>query len=344
MKAAKGSIPRSLDKPDPAIRFYLFHGPDEGQSQSHGERLLKALGAFRQVMAGNSVRSDPAALVDAAGAMSLFGGKQAIWIQPAGEEIGDAVEALLAAPASENPVVAIGGALRKSSALLKHAEAHPQALSHASYAPEGRNAEAMITDLARVEGLRPEPGVAARLAEACDNDQRIAAQELAKLALYLDASPQRPRDLDHEALDAVGAEMGGDFLRIADLALSGELQELADELARLPHGGNEAIPVLRSLQRRLLMLAPLRARVERGERSGDVMASAGKSLFWKDKPLVEKLLRHWDAGGLARAAERIGTLEREMMREVLRPNSRMPEIEALGEELTAIARVTARKR
>ena len=338
MRAAKGSIPRALDKPDPNLRFYLFHGPDEGQSQAHGERLLKSLGASKQVLGGATVRSDPAALVDAAGAISLFGDKQAIWIQPAGEEVAEAVEAVLAASACENAVIAIAGALRKSSTLLKTAEAHPLALAHASYAPEGRNADAMVTELARTQGLRPEPGVAARIAEACDNDQRIAAQELAKLALYLDASPERPRHLDHDALDAVGAEMGGDFLRIADLALAGELQELADELARLPPGGNEAIPVLRSVQRRLLMVAPLQARVERGERPDAVLASAGKSLFWKDKPLVEKLLRQWDAAGLARVAERTGTLEREMML------AGVPPAEALGEELTAIARAAARRR
>lgn len=338
MKAARGSIPRALDRPDPKIRFYLFHGPDDAQSQAHGERLLKALGASKQMLGGGAVRSDPAALVDAAGAISLFGEPQAIWIQPAGEEVGEAVGALLAAPACENPVVAIAGALKKSSALLKSAEAHPLALAHASYPPEGRNAEAMVSDIARAEGLRPEPGVAARIAEACGNDQRIAAQELAKLALYLDASPERPRELDQGALDAVGAEMGGDFLRIADLALAGEMQELADELMQLPAGGGEAIPVLRSVQRRLLMLAPLRARVERGERPADVMASAGKSVFWKDKALVEKLLRQWDSTGLSRVAERTGALERDMML------SGVPQGEALGEELTAIARQAARKR
>lgn len=338
MKAARGSIPRGLDSPDPNVRLYLFHGPDEGQSQAHGTRLLKALGASKQALAGSTVRSDPAALVDAAGAISLFGDRQAIWIQPAGEEIAEAVEALLGASASENPVVAIAGTLRKTSGLLKTAEAHPLALAHASYAPEGRSAEAMVAELARTEGLRPEPGVAARIADACDNDQRIAAQELAKLALYLDASSDRPRDLDHDALDAVGAEMSGDFLRIADLALAGELQELAEELTRLPPGGNEAIPILRSVQRRLMMMAPLRARVERGERPDAVLTSAGKSLFWKDKPLVQKLLRQWDAAGLARVAERTGALERDIML------AGVPQAEALGEELIAIARAAARRR
>ena len=46
-----------------------------------------------------------------------------IWVEPAGDEIADGVEALLEAPSVESPVVAIAGALRKTSALLKLAEA-----------------------------------------------------------------------------------------------------------------------------------------------------------------------------------------------------------------------------
>jgi len=163
-------------------------------------------------------------------------------------------------------------------------------------------------------------------------------QELAKLALYLDASPNSPKDLDREALDSVGAALGGDFLSLADLALAGDARALGDELSRLDGSGRDAIPVLRSLQRRLLMLAPIRARVDAGERPQAVMTSLGKSLFWKDKPLVEKLIASWDSAGLARISERTGALERSMMRGESPPLS-----EALGEELMAIARQARRR-
>ena len=79
----------------------------------------------------------------------------------------------------------------------------------------------MVVDLGRRVGLKIAPPVAARIADACGNDQAIVAQELEKLALYLDASPHSPKELDHDAIDAVGADTGeGDFLRLADLALA----------------------------------------------------------------------------------------------------------------------------
>jgi DNA polymerase III subunit delta len=339
VKASKSNIFRALDKPAPATRFYLFHGPDEGQSRALAARLLEALGATKSAVASGAIKSDPARLVDEAGAMSLFGGKQAIWIEPATKDIEDGVAALLEAAAVESVVVAIAGALTKASSLLKLAEASPLALAFASYPPEGQDAERMVVDLGRRFGLKVSTPVAARLAESSGNDQAIAARELEKFAIFLGASPEAPRDLDHDTVDAVGAESGeGNVHRLADLALAGAVDELSEELAKLPSGNNDAVPIVRSLQRRLMMLAPLRARVERGEAPEAVMTSLGRSLFFKDQAKVRQMLAKWSAEGLATAAERAGRLERELMRPLARPNSGMPDREALGEELFAIAR------
>ena len=58
-------------------------------------------------------------------------------------------------------------------------------------------------------------------------------QELEKLALYIDASPQSPKELDHDAIDAVGADNAeGDFLRLADLALSGDIERACRRAGR----------------------------------------------------------------------------------------------------------------
>jgi DNA polymerase-3 subunit delta len=338
VKLARGAIGRALDRPDAQVRFYLFHGSDEGQSRAHAQRLLAALGASRFVVAGSDVKSDPALLAAEAGAMSLFGGTRLIWIEPAGEEIADGVSALLEAGATESPVVAIAGALKKTSALLKLADASAAALSYVSYVPEGQDAQRMVAEVGRTFGLKIGPAVAARVASACGNNQSVVGQELQKLALYINASTEAPKELEHQALDEVGADLPeGDYLRLADMALSGRGREVAEELSMLvSSGAGDVIPLVRSLQRRLLMLAPARARVERGESAAAVMTAIDKSLFYKEKPLVARLLQQWDAAGLARLMERSGRLEQDSM---LTP---LPPAEALAEELLAIARQARR--
>ena len=339
MKAVKASLGQALDQPHRSIRLYLFHGADEAGSRALGDRLLAGLGkAEKFTIVGSMLKSDPATLADEAAAMALFGGPRALWIEPAGDEISAAVEAMLAAPGVESPTVAISGVLRKTSTLLKLAEAHPDALAHVSYIPEGREADRMVIDLGRREGLRIAPDVAARIAAGCANNQAIVARELTKYALFTGASAAAPRELTDAIVDQLGAESGdGNALRIGDMALAGELGELAEALGRLLPGASEAIAIVRALQRRVLQLAPMRARVEAGERVDAVMASAGKALFWKDKDMIHAMLTRWNAERLAHVGERAAALETALML------SGAPGVAALGEELTAIARAARRR-
>lgn len=337
MKSNPRTLGKALDNPDPAIRLYLFHGYDPAQSRAHGERLLKALGAERVVLAGSSLKSDPAALADQAGAIGLFGGRRAIWIESAGEEIADAVEALLEAAAVESPVIAVAGPLKKSSRLLQLAEGDAGSLAHVSYELNERDRERLVEDLAHGEGLRLAPGIAARIAGAANGERGVIAQELTKLALYAGASPEWPQEVDSEKLEAVGAGSEGEWTRLGDVALSGDSAGLAEELARTP--GIEPISVIRAIQRRLLVLGPMSARVAAGQRPHDVVASAGKSVFFKEKELVARLLSLWDPQSLARVAERVGQLERQLMR----PDS-PPDADALGQELVAIAQQAQKRR
>lgn len=333
MKPAKGSIGSVVDRPDPAVRFYLFHGPDEAGSRALADRLRRALDAEKVSLAAAALKGDPAALADEAGAISLFGGKRLVWIEPAGNELVGAVEALFAASAIESPVVALAGSLSKASPLVKLAEGHSAAVAHISYMPEGRDADRMITDLGRREGLRIAPSTATRIAAATANDQAVAVQELAKFALFLGASPENPKDLDEEVVDLLGTDAGESQVgRVGDLALGGQLQPLAAEIERLISSGVEPIPAVRALQRRLLQLIPLRARIDAGQSPDAVMTS----LFWRDKPLFNKLLSRWSSKQLAIAMERVGRLERELLL------TRAPDLAALGEELMQIARARAR--
>jgi len=339
VKLAGSAIGRAIDRPDPAVRFYLFYGPDDAGSRHLATRLLKSLGAEKFSVMAATVKTDPAVLADEASAMALFGGPRAIWIEPAGDEIADGVASLLAAGSVESPVIAIAGALRKTSGLVKLAETNGAAAAIISYIPEGREADQMVIAAGRAEGLRIESDVAARLAADCGNNQAIVAQEVAKFAIFLDAASDRLRELTHEVVDLLGADSSeGNLMRLGDLALAGDGRELLEEIERAAIAPNEAIPVVRALQRRLLQLAPLRARVERGERVDGVLTSLGKALFWKDKPLLQRLLSNWNAERIAQAMERSAALERAAIL------SDEPPVAALGEELVTIARAAGRRR
>jgi len=341
MKPEEARLRKALDSADPDIRFYLLYGPDEAGSRALAERLGAAMGADaeRIDLTSTGLKSDPARLADEAASISLFGGKRWIRLEPATDDAVDAVQALLEAPAAGNPVAAIGGALRKDSKLVKLVQASKAALSHQSWVPEGRNAAALVVEVGRELGLQVRNEVAARIASACNGDRALISRELEKMALYLDAAPERLRPLEQETLDALGAAMEeGDLSKLANAVFSGQPGQADAELARLATEGIEDIPVLRALARRALQLAQLRAQMAEGESIDRVMETAGKAIFWKEKPVIQGQLQRWTPDALVTAITRLAEAERQ----VKAPGHIGSAL--VEEEVLAISRFAARRR
>jgi len=342
MKANKGQIERALDAPPADIRLFLLYGPDESGSRALADRLERAMGpeAERIDLDSATLKGDPARLADEAASISLFGGARHIRLSLGAEDALPGIQALLEAPQAGNPVIALAGVLRGTSALLKLALADPQILAFASYVPEGQEADRLAGAMARDAGLRLSgPDVAKRLASAAMGDRAILAQEIEKFALYLDAAPDRPGELDHTALDALGADSDdGDTGRLVDAVMGGHPPGVSEEVARLSAVGIEGIPLLRAVMKRAHQLALYRSEVDRGSTIDAVLNAAGKSLFWKDKAIVQRQLGLWRSDRLATALSRLMAAER-----AVKSSGSLGAVAAEA-ELLAISRAAARAR
>lgn len=300
----KGDSPaahKALDAPDPRIRLYLLYGPDEAGSEALAARFGKALnsGGGPQVervdLDGPGLGRDPARLSDEANSISMFGDKRWIRVQPAGEEVLPAVEALLGNPATGDPVVIIAGNLRKNAKLLTYCEGHAACVTIVSYALDARSGEAAANAMAREHGLTLPPELARRLVALSSGERGLLASEIDKLALYLDASPETPAKATPEALDALAAEGGEQHLfKAAGTILSGNLRGTEHEMARLRQNGGSLAGLLRLTLQRAVTLAQSQAGI--GGRGGG----------WGE----EDLSRHWNAEALGRAITRLAEAER----------------------------------
>ncbi|AJP73611.1 DNA polymerase III subunit delta [Sphingomonas hengshuiensis] len=339
MKANATQIRAAVDKPNPNTRFYLFHGPDEAGAADLATRLARALGpeAERVDIDMKGLREQPGRLADEAASLSLFGGVRFIRVTGIEEAAVEAVTLLLGAERAGNPVIAIGPGLKASGKLVKMAIAAPTAMAHACYVPEGLDATRMATNVAREQGLRLTGDVPQRLAHATGGDRAILAREIEKLALFLDAAPDRPRDADGDALDAIGADLNDtELFHTIEAVLDGRVAEIGSELARLSQGGGSAIPLLRQLARRLMTLSELRADMDKGASIDEVLEK--NRIFFREKPATTRALRRWTAPQIARAIDRVRATERALMRAASAG-------EVLAEaECTAIARAAARAR
>jgi len=326
LRADNQAALKALDALAPSIRLYLLYGPDEAGSEALSARLGKAMGegAERIDLDGATLRGDPARLSDEAAAISMFGDKRWIRVQPAGEEVLPAVEALLEAPAAGNPVVMIAGNLRKTSKLLKHCEADKAVVAIVSYAPEGRNAEQLAVNMARESGLELPGDLARRLVGLTGGERGLLAGEIEKLALYLDATPEEPKAATPEALDALGAE-GGDqqLFKAAMVMLSGNVRAAEHEMARLRQSGGSLAGLARiTLQRAV----------------GFAQAQAGQPQRFGGGRGDDEIARRWSAENLDKAIRRLAEAER-----TSRLSHQIGET-VLAQELINVARLGARGR
>ena len=341
MKANRAQIERAIDQGSDAVRLFLLYGPDEAASRDLAARVGEALGsaAERIDLSGATLKSDPARLADEAAAMAASAGRGHSGVAPAGDDILAAGEALRDARAAGNPVADAAGALRKDSRLLKLALADAAVLALASYPPEGAEADRLAVTIGRGLGVQMRPDIGRRIAAGVGADRALIARECEKFALYLDAAPDRPRELDHDTVDALGANVEeGDLSVLVDAVLGGRSEAAQAELASLGARGIEAVPILRAMLRRLYQLAELRSGVANGNAVEAVIASAGKSLFWKDKAAISQQLARWRPDAIATAVERLAGAALAVKR------SGGLGMVAVAEELLAGARAASRMR
>jgi DNA polymerase III subunit delta len=313
VKANLAEMTRALDAPPPHVKLFLLHGADESGSAALARRIERMLGAdFERVdLDTATLKTDPARLADEAASFSLFGGKRYIRISPVSEEAVPAIEALLSLASAANPVIAIAGALRGTSALLKLALAQSGILAFASYPLDGEKADALAIALAREIGLRLPRDIARDIVATSRNDRAIMSQELKKIALFLDAGPERPVDVTREAVEAIGASVGDAMVSgLADTVIGGRPEKAAGLIIQMKHDGLSVVPMLRALQKRLALVAELRGEVELGRSPEAVVEARGKAIFYKEKAGVIRDVTRWSSDQIALVAARLLQAER----------------------------------
>lgn len=341
MKANFADIARALDAPPEGTRLFLLHGPDESGSNALTARLARAMGEAtnRTDFSGDQLARDPAALADAAAAISLFGDRSWIRVAPAGEEVLPAVEALLQSPGAGNPVVIIAGALRKTSKLLTRCLGDDAVMCFASYPPEERDAIQIAIQTARERGLRLDTGIARRIVDLTGGDRALMSGEIEKLALYHDALPDQPADATHEALDALSSEVADQNApALASMALAGEVDQLVAEMNRFRNLGGSLAGVVRIALQKATNIAEVRGAMDNGGQSGGGLRVNGRPLFNREADEMGRLVRRWNAETIGRGITRLAAAER-----ASRTAGAIGET-LIAQELLAVARQAARAR
>ena len=309
---------RTLARLNPAVRLYLFGGADDSANRSMAKQISDAMGADaeRVDVTTSDLQKTPSLLADEGAAISLFGGAR--WVSlsinsGSGDDLVGPVENLLAAPVAGNPVVITVAGLTARSKLTKLAEGSSAAIVVITYEPDARSSAKSLGEVAEAQGLRLDRDTATALSAACNHDRGLIAQEVTKLALYLDAAPDRPKSATIADWNEIGAgiaeEDTGDAV---NATFGGQLRDMAACLSDLESAGGLDIGLVRALALRAQLLARLRVDVEAGKSARQVVESQGKAIFWKEKDAITRQLDRWSAQRLARAITVLHGVERDL--------------------------------
>lgn len=283
----------------------LLFGPDGGLVRERAAGLVARTvddpdDPFRVTeLSGETLREDPARLVDEAAAISFFGGRRVVRVREAGDGTANLFEALLADSPGDALVVAEAGDLPPRSSLRRLFESSGRGAAIPCYRDEGRD----LAELARAQlteaGLSIKSDAIAFLTENLGGDRQVSRRELEKLVLYK-ANDQTEVTLEDVAL-CIGNSSALTRSNVALAVGAGDLKRLAIDLPRALREGTQPVTLLRAVAGHFHRLHLVSSSINSGKPRDAALKGLKPPLFWKDRDAFLAQLKMWDERDLGRA-------------------------------------------
>ncbi|PCJ36354.1 MAG: DNA polymerase III subunit delta [Alphaproteobacteria bacterium] len=311
MKLNKNDITAQVKKANPAYRAFLIYGRDEGLVRERADLIARQLvkdlrDPFLVAnIAPDKLKSEPYLLADEAAAISMMGGQRVVRVDGAGENISEAVKSFLANPIGDGLVIITAGGIKTTSGLVKLFEKAKNAAAMACYEDDQGNLQSLIFEVMGQNNLSVDPAAAAYLQGNLGSDRMVSRGELEKLALYMGNPKDGARfSVSLEDARACVGDSGSLTLdMIAVATTGGDLKTLDDTIYKAFNRGENAIPILRSLARRLQKLHLIRGSMDKGISADKAVMAVVYSPYSPEKKSLMSQLGKWSTARLSNALE-----------------------------------------
>ncbi|WP_026619492.1 DNA polymerase III subunit delta [Ensifer sp. WSM1721] len=299
-----------LQRSAASYRLFLLYGPDRGLVSERAAQLAGAFGIplddpFAVVKLDATQLQGAGSVLDEVNAIGLFGGEKLVWVRGASAEKGlsEALQILAAEPPAGSRLIIEAGDLKKGAALRKVGEANRTVASIACYSDDVRSLHALIDKELSEAGLRISPAARERLVDALGGDRMASRNEIRKLALYC-----RGKEIvdEEDVLGIVGDASAISVDDAVDAVLQGDTDALLHAMKKITTSKTPPFLVLQACLRQFQQLDVMRAEMDANRQSaGQVIASLGRGLHFRRKPIVEAALKHWTAPAIRRELSRL---------------------------------------
>lgn len=294
-------------------RLFLIYGPDRGLVSERAGQIAAKTGVslddpFSLIkLDGSDLQQSAGRLLDEVNTIGLFGGEKLVWLRASGTEktLIDSFTVLSQEPPQASTVIIEAGDLKKGTGLRKLAEAARSVIAVACYSDDARAVNALIDQELGQENLRISPAARARLNEALGGDRIASRNEIRKLALYC-----RGMGLigEEHVMEIVGDASAVSVDDAIDAVLKGDADGLQHAIRKITASKTAVFLVLQACLKQFQLMDLMRAEMDdKRQQPAQVMATLGRHLHFRRKPLIESALKIWTLAAIRRELGRLQT-------------------------------------
>jgi len=302
---------RFVEKGAELYRFYVIYGPDRGLVSERANLIAKHTGVSLDdpfallKLDVSDLQGDPGRLLDEVNALGLFGGEKLIWLRGVNNEkpVLDAVQTILGQGAPANTLLIEAGDLKKGSGLRKIVEPSRTVAVIPCYADDARALNALIDTELASDSLTITSEARRHLIDQLGGDRVASRNEIRKLALYCRGMG---RIEEHHVDEIIGDASSVSADDAVDAILTGDLPAFHRAFQRILTSKTPLFLILQSCLKQFQLLDAMKIEMEeKRTQAGQVMATLGRHIHFKRKPVFEKALRVWRPETASREAARI---------------------------------------
>jgi DNA polymerase-3 subunit delta len=308
MKLQQRDLQGLLAKRPADLRGVLVYGPDSGHVSETADLIAKSViddpaDPFGSTtLTGDAMRQDPAALMDAATALSLTGGNRLVRVRGVTEIHTSNFETLAAADAVEALVVVEADALAGGSKLRKLFETETNLAALPCYGDDGAGLTSFIKQTLAASSVRIQADALERLAANLGGDRRQTRSELEKLALLAGQGGELTLD------DVAGSIGDSGSLAMDDIAFAaadGDNLGLDRALSRARSDGENSVRILRAAIGHFQRLYQAASAMEAGASPDQAMKVLRPPVFWSRRGKFEAQLSAWSSARIEQCLDRL---------------------------------------
>jgi len=313
MKLTFRQIDPFVQNPDPTARVILIYGPDYGLMRERSNNIAATVvedlnDPFNvSVLGSDTLKDDPARLIDEANAISMMGGRRLVRVVGASDKITPVLKEYLANPSMDTVVLLEADELGPKSSLRLLCERAKNAAALPCYVDDDNQAAQLIRRAFHDEGKQIDQDAVIWLAANISGNRLKIRSEIEKIITYKgdDLSPVSLTDAQ-KICGQAGAQSFDDL----SYSMAGNNPKAAMKayLTLMDEGVADAA-ILRTIQNHFRRLHLAKSIIAEGRSMDEAMKSLMPPIFFKQEPEFKRQLNRWSQKALANILSKLADLE-----------------------------------